>query len=373
MYNICLPVLYRDIVTDNFPSFAAGLRTNENIDHTARLHINHQRHWYEEHYQDILTSKDFDWDRLAPRIHPGEVPSFHDLECVKRELLGLVKEGTRIRQFITEGLTILPRLRTVSIGGFCGDIFNDLRAPELEWRLHADDGFEGHYKTLPHALLDLPTVRDYCQALAYGPLSLPNRIIKPDSPITSYTIHQRGTPMFCSCRDCFENHSPPIILGAINRYYCDSAHIIPSTINPRNHPELLDYLKPILAMFTRPDVIIADPNTGTPITYQGQIKKKVYQNTTVEIYNYVRILNAGFFSILNDSDQTLGSKPPQPLAFFQESLDQALPEVWKGRVRFINREEAPDCKACGFNPQEVFLREQASISEFGTGHCAFSL
>jgi hypothetical protein len=376
MYTLCAPVLYRECITDDFPSFASGLRTNENTDQTVRLHINHKRHWAEANYLDILTTKDYHWTGVGSRRHPDDIPPVFDLRSVDLELQALVREGTRIRQFITEGLTILPRLHTVSVGGFCGDIYNGPRAPKLERRLH--DDFEKQCKTLPHALLDLPTVKHYCQAVAYGPLSLPNRTIKPKTRIISYTLHQRGTPMFCSCVDCFEDHSPPIILGAINRYYCDGDRLIPSSINPHHYPQFSEYLKPVLAMFARPDVIIADPETGTPIPFQGRINSKSHKGTTVEIYDYFRTVDIGFRTLsdiheaMSKRSPTYGSLSPQSLSFFQESLDQALPEIWRGKVKLKNREEAPSCQACGFNPQEAFEAD-LSTSETRTGNCPFGM
>lgn len=377
MYNISAPVLYKDCVTDEFPSFAVGLRTNENTDHTVRLHINHQRHWYEDTYHDILTIENYGWHLMSPMLYPGHTPLAVDLRSVERERHALVAEGRRIRQFNTEGLSILPRLRVVSMGGICGDIYNDPSAPALEHQLHPEFGKK--CKILPHALLDLPSVQHYCQAVAYGPLSLPNRIIKPETPIISYTQHNRGAPMLVPCRHCFRTHLPPIILGATNRYYCDTSHIVSSAINLNHHLAALGSLSPILAMFNRPDIIVADPDTGEPIPLGSRIGSKMYKGTTVEIYNFIRVVKIGFLTIFDNAEaergksNMFGSRPPQSLSFFQEYLDRALPEIWRGKVKLMNREEAPDCEACGFSPRDEFESRDMSNPGFTTGNCPLDL
>jgi hypothetical protein len=161
MYELCAPVLYSDCTPYDFTAFAAGLRTNEHIDRTARLHIHHKRHWTEPTYKDILT---VGWDELEDKPILDTVPPSLDLQSVMEECQALIQEGARLRRFITEGLTILPNLRSVSMGGIGDQVFNQTGSIMIE-RMYSSR-FEVTSKILPHALIDLPTLHHYCQAVS---------------------------------------------------------------------------------------------------------------------------------------------------------------------------------------------------------------
>jgi len=355
MYNICASVLYKDCTTDDFVSFASGLRTNESIDHTTRLHIHHKEHWSEATYAEITENG---WDKLKIKAKLEHLPGTRPHSSIVREYRGLSKEGRRLRQFITEGLTVLPNLRVVSTGGIGETIFNEYNAPVVEKVLKREPEGSDGIKILAQALLDLPTVQHYCQAVAYGPLSLPNQIVKPESALKTYTHHQRGTPLFCECLDCHENHSPPIVLGAINRYHCKTSHGIPHPFPSMMETVIETYLAPIIAMFARPDVMVADPETGKPTPYDGGNHDQIIEGTEIELYNYIRVyrlneIRQNPFMFLECPDK-MGTLPAQSLSYFQTTLDAALPERWRGKVVLKDREQAPPCIACGYDFQQEF-------------------
>jgi hypothetical protein len=346
MYDIVAPVQYKDCITGNYPSFAAGLRTNENLDRTVRLHIHHKHHRGEMTYGDIM---ELGWKILETRIHIGDELVNIDPNSTVKECEELVHEGHRLRQFITEGLTVLPKLKTVSIGGIGEDALNDSQAAVIEKVI--SENFDMTSKTLPHALIDLPTVEFYCQAVSYGPLALPNKTIKPLSPIKCYTQHQRGTAMFTNCRCHQEARSPTPIVGAVNRYYGLTQHHV-GVAHDMGEAGFIgcppaEMFGPIIAMLNR-KVYNADPSTGQPVPLEGDIGPDMHRDTRVHIYGYIRA---------HDSQSLLpsifgGSKTPSnPLKPFQDYLERMLPQAWKGKVKLFNSERAPPCTGCGFSLQ----------------------
>jgi hypothetical protein len=72
--------------------------------------------------------------------------------------------------------------------------------------------------------------------------------------------------------------------------------------------------------------------------------------------------------------------PPQSLVFVQTTLEQVLPDQWKGKVvskvGLKIREEAPPCPACGLDLQEEFVdvleHYKCYMASEGReyGHCA---
>lgn len=353
MYDLIAPVLYSDCTPFDFIAFAAGLRTNENIDFTTRLHVRGQRRWMEASYEEIINSG---WDMFETKtnFNMDSVPLAINLAGVLKECQALVQEGKRLRQLITEGLTILPNLRTVSMGGIGEQVFNGMWAETVERRFNPR--FEATSKVLPHAFIDLPTVQDYCQAVSNGPLALPSKIIKVKSPLRIFTHHPRGGHFFSSCSHGHEIRSPPIILGAINRYYTEKALLIPYFENGHPRINVKSLLEPLVAMLSRRAVYVANPVTGVPTIYHGPSSD--FDGTVIEVYGYVRLLPRWMLdSSLRaslDPANNMHDLPPQALAMFQATLDRDLPSKWKGKVWLKNREDAPPCPACGLNPEEEF-------------------
>jgi len=358
MHDICVPVLYGDCTPDNFVSFAAGLRTNENTDRTARLHIHHQRHWQEATYHEIFT---LGWDALEDKVDINAVPYIRDKDSVYEECQALEKEGLRLRKFITEGLTILPNLRTVSMGGIGEAIYNGSFAPYIEQ--YYDCHFDDSRKLLPHSLIDLPTVSHYCQAVAFGPLALPSKILKLQSPLETFTHHPRPSPLFSLCRNVQATCSPPVILGAVNRYYCEAAISIPYSMVGKAEVDLTGLMDPILAMLSR-SVYVADPTTGTTVISNDEATD--IDGTVIELYAYVRAVDEKDLAALTRGYSAFSNKlqelAPQSLVDLQAHLDTLLPEEWKGKVWLKNREDAPPCPAYGLDLEEEFEDQKKPFS-----------
>ena len=349
MYDLIAPVLYKDCTLGDYTSFAAGLGNNENIDRTSRLHLYQNRHWGEATYLELLT---FGWHLLemGEKGSLDDIPGGLDGPGLFLEITQLVNEGTRLRQFITEGITVLPNLRVVATGGLGETVFNAPRAMMLE-QLYSCQ-FDSTSKILPHALIDLPTVQHYCQAVAFGPFALPARIIQPvSSSLRTYTQHERGDAMFSPCLTLQELRSPPVILGASNRYYCYATHYVRYPLDPQMHQKGAEsLLRPIVTMLNRP-VYMADPFTGEPVQTKETVTFDMTKDTQVVIYNYIRLVEREKLQASSlepiDPFHIIESIPPMDLIFFQGYLEHLLPDAWKGKVRLANREEAPPCAGCG--------------------------
>ena len=324
----------------------------------GRLHIYHKCYQVEPSYADILHDR-FDWHSLDVKSELDDIAIGVANKSIIDEIKSLVIESRRIRRFITEGLTIFPNLQTVSMGGIGGRIYNSDGMMGLDSQLDHffDKEFNGvsanGRQALPHALLDLPAVQHYCQSVGYGPLALPSNVILPKSPIQTFTSHQLGTSMFLPYQYCRPDTSPPIVLGAINRYYVVNAKNVDLRFDA-DLPFIATLLIPIVAMFFRGDIAIADPESGAPIPLGDLGSGPLFDGTTIEIYNFVRTHHLSKKYRLPKNElkrqaKIIGVLPPQSLSFFQESLDKDLPEAWKGKVKFRNWEEAPPCPACGFD------------------------
>ena len=358
MEALCSPVFYKDITTDDFPLLlTAGLDSNKNFEQTTRLHLLHKRHWPEPTYLDILTNG---WTGLLwTRQYTEEVSS----DDAVLEFQGLSQAGGRIRKLLESGVTIFPRLQTVAMGSVSDELYNAKEGSAFEKIL--DRIYTDHSRSLPLALLDLPTVQHYCQGVAHGPLALSKRLIKTKTPLKTYTRHTRGVDdMFCTCAvdvACNETcQQPPIVLGAINRYYCVNTRPYRHYFQIVADDSPLDiFWEPVLAMFTRPGIVFADRDTGRPLILLDDIPKSALEGTTVEIYSFVRTMDVDNLKghptiVARDQRMLQGIQPPQSLERHQRALDRGLPEVWKGKVRLFNREDAPPCAACGFDLEGEF-------------------
>jgi hypothetical protein len=172
--------------------------------------------------------------------------------------------------------------------------------------------------------------------------------------------HLKNMATFCDkCPDCYVHWSPPIILGTMNRYYCSSAVVVSHPVSAYYHELFANSVGAIVAMVDRSGIYVAHSVTGNPIHEAGDSGKEMIQETIIEIYNFVRTVHYPkanrSIEIMTASQDTMAALPPRSLSFFQDLLDQALPEVWKGKVKLMDKEEAPLCPACGFDLQEKVL------------------
>jgi hypothetical protein len=340
MYKLCAPVLYDDCVPYDFAAFAAGLDTNDNVDRTSRLDIRHKRPL------GPITNND---GTHVPEC--GRARFLRQLGPLNQQCDALVEQGNRIRRFITDGLAVLPNLRTVSMGGIGSHIFNQAEGYVVQSVCSCT--FENTGKILPYALIDLPTIQNYCQTVTYGPLALPDKILKVKSSLKTFTYHP-WAGVFIDCVTKQRTPSPPIILGATNRYFCKPVDHFPYPLNKEAKIRLAASLKPIVAMFIRP-IFAADPNTGMPIKYKGKGNIDPLKGTKIEIYDYIRTIEK---SKVTKSGRVSGGfkqeLPPRSLWFLQAKLDQALPKQWRGKVVLKTREEASPCPACELDLEEDF-------------------
>jgi hypothetical protein len=353
MHDICAPLLYKECVTNDFPTFAFTLGSNANTETTNRLHLFQKRHSWEPSYEKIFEDG---WAEFDCKSEPESIQENHSLNSMRYECWDLIEAGIKIRQLLNSGTgNILPKLQFVSMGGIGEQIFNGPQG----WILNKDldNEFIMGIKLLAPALLDIPSVQHYCQAVAHGPLALPGRTIISQSALKTFTLHHhRERLIFCNCeRSCDHTHSPPIILGAINRYYCqnrgyDSDPITPQFANGWSRKILM----PILQMLCRPVLSIADPETGKMLPFKGEITAELLEGTQIEIYNIFRTYRAdkSLRKKIKKNKKIVETLPPQSLSWFQNTLEGYLDQCcsgWVGRVKFYNREDAPLCPACGYD------------------------
>lgn len=220
--HIIAPLLYRECITENFESLAAGFGTNNGFEMTRRLHLYHRGHHVDSAYRDLFTTG---WDDLRVKKRPNDFLAILDLDSVFSECRALVKEGIRLRQFLTEGVPVLPELQIVSMAGLGDNAYNRLDAPSLD--LWCRNDVQQDFKILALALIDIPTVQHYCQAVNHGPLAIPSIVFEPRSLLQTFTHHTRCTPLFTPFPAYQLERAPPIILGAVNRYYDELPSYIP--------------------------------------------------------------------------------------------------------------------------------------------------
>jgi hypothetical protein len=376
MHELCTPLLYKEIITNDFGTFASELETNHNIKKTTRLHLYHKWHWWEPTYEQIFDNR---WDEFECKTEPESIIKTQSFFTKWEECDTLIEMGVKIRRLVTSGVTVLPQLRVVSIGGIGEQTYSGDTAWAIENELVRRCG---RSRILAHTLLDLPTVQHYCQGVCYGPLALPNRLLISKSALKTFTIHHRGRPLFCIClMNCDHTHQPPIILGAVNRYFCKALAYIPLPIQPESEAKWLRFLLPIFTMLCRPAISLADPATGETVPFEGEITAELIKGTQVEIYDFVRthLCDKSLRKKIKKDVGIVKTLPPQSLSWFQDKLDEMLAkctEGWVGRVKLLNREEAPLCPACGFDSEEshedyLRTRETGPNAAAGKGKMIF--
>lgn len=206
-------------------------------------------------------------------------------------------------------------------------------------------------RKLANALIDLPTVRHYCQSIQVGPLSLPSGILDVKSPLETFTYHavpgHGPSPHF--------GGMPPVILGAVNRYYFSCNHTLVSMdgINYNaSAQELYGLLIMVIQMF-QPTYIKGRKTVGGTRITSHQIRE-----TTIELYDYIRHVRIQppevklAFPHINGKAMGLADRPAESLKTLQDKLDSYVDDDWRGRVVLKNREDASPCRACDLDPRE---------------------
>ena len=242
--------------------------------------------------------------------------------------------------------SIMPRLEKLVMGGIRDSLWTTY---PLGWEFHTYD------RQLAHILIDLPSVKHYCQSIQVGPLALPAGLLALNTPLETFTYH--AVPGHGP-----SPHSggmPPVIIGAVNRYYFSGNHTLVSMdgIEPLvSQKELFCIQLLILQMFHQP-VTLPARNTEPSHLNHG-ITAQAAQDTTIEIYDYIRHVRihppevGPTWPFYDGKAHGLADRPAESLQVIQEKLDELMDAKWKGMVSLKNREDAPPCAACDLDPKE---------------------
>jgi hypothetical protein len=331
---------------------ASWLGPERTLQQVQRLHIIHNDHLREPTYQDLITRNC--WENLSGR----ESLDTYALLKENAQLADIAKHLAKVCPHDP----IMPRLERVVMGGIRESIWTDY---PLGYSLRCYD------RKLANALIDLPTVRHYCQSFQVGPLSLPSGLLAVKSPLETFTYH--AVPGHGPSPH--PGGMPPVILGAVNRYYFSCNHTLVSMDGVNfnvSAQELYGILIMIIQMF--------QPTYMKPRkTVSGKhISTKDIRNTTIELYDFIRHVRIHppevklAFPHTNGKAMGLADRPAESLEHLQDTLDSYVDEEWRGRVVLKNREEASPCQACdldsreqwkiqglpeGENPSSVYLSE----------------
>jgi len=198
-----------------------------------------------------------------------------------------------------------------------------------------------HAKVLPHILLGSPSVGYFCQSTDCGPLALAPVVIEPLTLLKGFTYHSVHPGPMCGFIT-----ELGIVVGATNRYYF--MHGLPLVASDRRSgqhgynggDEVM--LGGLVAAFHVFENVLLSSNSGH--AQRVAFDMVSIKDTVVELYDIFR----------SDDDPDSGQKahirtgkPSPPLSELQKSLDNQLPELWKGKVVLKRKEDAPPCTACG--------------------------
>ena len=301
-----------------------------------RLHIIHKDHVQEPTYLD-LTRRNL-WafvGRLGP-INQADL---------------LVENGTYATAALDlleldEDQSLMPRLERVVMGGIRKSL----------WTTYSFGYEYGAYdRRFAHVLIDLPSVKHYCQSVQVGPLSLPSGLLALDTPLETFTHH--AVPGHGPSPHL--GGMPPVVIGAINRYYFSCNHTLVSMdgLDPLvSDKELFCILLLILQMYHK-SVVLPARDTEPDHPNYG-ITTEAAQNTTIEVYDFIRHVRIHPpevrppWPFYHGKALELADRPAESLEMVQETLERLMQPEWKGRVRLKNREEAPPCAACDLDPKE---------------------
>lgn len=198
---------------------------------------------------------------------------------------------------------------------------------EFDW---FDQGFGPG--PIPLLFLDLPNIKHYCQCRHTGPLALPNQVIAVDNPPEIVTFHPQKMLV-----EWGPQWSPPIVIGATNRYMCNGNAGVASRTDtgedlPYDHIAYL--MAPLHAMLQDRPVMHINARGHQ----QSSLSSVSLADTRIEVYDYIRHTN-----LTKAIDDDLPSDIGHIQSMFNAELGQ-----WKGKVFLKNREDCPPCSACGF-------------------------
>lgn len=330
-----------------------GRETGSTLQLVRRLHIIHVDHSQEPTYLNLIKRNRWDCLDGAIDIDPMQI---------------LVENGTYIA--IAQDLmelcpkrSIMPRLERIVMGGIRDSLWTSY---PYGWELRAYD------RQLAHILIDLPSVKHYCQSVQVGPLSLPSGLLELDHRLETFTHH--AVPGHGPSPHA--GGMPPVIIGAINRYYFSCNHTLVSMDGKRpmiSPKELGCILILILQMYHQTVTLNARSSESRDIDYD--ITDAAAHDTTIEIYDFIRHVRihppeiAPPWPYYDGKGYGLADRPAESLEVVQNELDLLVFEKWQGRVIFKNREDAPPCAACDLDPKEKWKVERLPQVENPSSVC----
>lgn len=202
-------------------------------------------------------------------------------------------------------------------------------------------------RPVPHFFLTLPSVEHYCQSIQGGPLALAHHKITASHVPKIVTMHPKNINVKGQLR-----FSPPIVLGAVNRWMIDNPIIYLTDV------EWAVSLNDVMgALMTLANVIHSSAQTLSihpteiELSDPGLVPINPFEGTTIEIYAYIRHMYMSDRLAGDDWDPKVGFEGPKFQVSnnrrFQALLDPML-GGWRGKVFLKNAEDCPPCSACGF-------------------------
>jgi hypothetical protein len=318
---------------------------NELLERIERLHIYSGPHSDEPSYVSLLTG--LPWSQLLTPPYKSRtkyVSGVTEARLIEEIRLCALVART-LAMYLKGDPDLLPQLRTVSMGDIPNITWNAPMAQKTEIGMLSSSPQLGlQYKSLARFLFNLPKVAHACQATQFGPLGLSHGANRIQNPPAVFTYHPKLPSPFCPCTDALG----PIILGTMNRHYytCLYAMEDESVI-------MADVINNVVGS------VCSTPISDTGEDLGDTADSDDLGDTMVGLYDYVRI-SAPTPNDWSDPIPTprghsaKACRPLFSLDLLQEVLDEHLPPKWRGRVIFMNREDAPPCTACGLNLAEIW-------------------
>jgi hypothetical protein len=347
---ICSPLLYRDCQVSDPSRFIQTAASDRKLLSKVRtLRIYDSLRITDPSIIELLLSR-AEWSQVGPMRH--SVDKAHEADVRRRLQMRkhhqLPNHANTVRLSIQQGNWLFPNLKKVAMTSI-GD---------CSWgRMRQDNTLDcvlGDNR-LPLSLLSLPSVEHYCQTSAVGPLSLSSDVVRPLHPPKIVTSHYalRETP--------WPYHTfEPIVLGAINRYiYCASSRVgtpypLTADLITSESSSMLDVIA--VPLMTRHTVIQEIESTSRdidkaciPFTKEVPFDKVSLEGTYIEVYNVFR--NFEDNETISDEDSKHAKSWPfaPDVCEALEKLGDGIWGRWKGRVKIRNKEDIPDCPACGYS------------------------
>jgi len=197
------------------------------------------------------------------------------------------------------------------------------------------------YRTLPVALLAVPSMENFCQSTESGPLALRPFMYTTSGhlSIKIFTFHLRH-PDRC---EGLKRNFAPIVIGAINRYYY--VHD-PTVVNVYvyNWPTPGEAVAvSLVEYFCKSEYFDLVGLDMKPLK-RSEIDKFPVRNTVIELYGLCPV---DFALTPAEQAQTAADRTYATREVMQEIFDNHVLEMWKGKVLFKNKADAPPCTACG--------------------------